>query len=273
MDSRRADVGDGRSGQPPQRKLRLLHQSPPADAKTWPRKRRGDVVWQQRETPGEHKPTRSAMEPRETHPRDSDKLWHVALDEWIASADQALRTLTGGAHAARPLPTARRGRSHAAGAPAVGRVAARGPCRRGVRAGAVPGAGAHRAIAAAARSRCSAPRPKRWTTWRGRERRLRATGRPHEPAQPAVVRRCVRHRPARRPGGRSLEPGLRGRNRAPGRAAPGRPPRSPAERDAPSRAIVEQMKLDEAQHAEAAQRTAPRRCRRRSGWRCAWRRA
>jgi ubiquinone biosynthesis monooxygenase Coq7 len=30
----------------------------------------------------------------------------VSLDEWIASADQALRTLTGGAHAARALPTA-----------------------------------------------------------------------------------------------------------------------------------------------------------------------
>ncbi len=30
----------------------------------------------------------------------------MSLDEWIASADQALRTLTGGAHAARPLPTA-----------------------------------------------------------------------------------------------------------------------------------------------------------------------
>jgi hypothetical protein len=36
MDSRRADVGEGQSGQPPQRKLRLLHQSAPADAKTWP---------------------------------------------------------------------------------------------------------------------------------------------------------------------------------------------------------------------------------------------
>ncbi|HEY6353963.1 MAG TPA: 2-polyprenyl-3-methyl-6-methoxy-1,4-benzoquinone monooxygenase [Burkholderiaceae bacterium] len=31
----------------------------------------------------------------------------MSLDEWIASADQALRTLTGGAHAARALPAAR----------------------------------------------------------------------------------------------------------------------------------------------------------------------
>lgn len=30
----------------------------------------------------------------------------MTLDEWIASADQALRTLSGGAHAARPLPAA-----------------------------------------------------------------------------------------------------------------------------------------------------------------------
>jgi ubiquinone biosynthesis monooxygenase Coq7 len=33
----------------------------------------------------------------------------MALDEWIASADQALRTLTGGSHAARAQPTAREG--------------------------------------------------------------------------------------------------------------------------------------------------------------------
>jgi 3-demethoxyubiquinol 3-hydroxylase len=33
----------------------------------------------------------------------------VALDEWIASADQALRTLTGGAHAARAQPSALEG--------------------------------------------------------------------------------------------------------------------------------------------------------------------
>ena len=31
----------------------------------------------------------------------------MSLDEWIASADQALRTLTGGAHAARAQPSAR----------------------------------------------------------------------------------------------------------------------------------------------------------------------
>jgi ubiquinone biosynthesis monooxygenase Coq7 len=30
----------------------------------------------------------------------------VALDDWITSADEALRTLTGGAHAARPAPSA-----------------------------------------------------------------------------------------------------------------------------------------------------------------------
>ena len=30
----------------------------------------------------------------------------MTLDEWLGSADQALRTLTGGAHAARPSPTA-----------------------------------------------------------------------------------------------------------------------------------------------------------------------
>jgi ubiquinone biosynthesis monooxygenase Coq7 len=44
--------------------------------------------------------------PRETHPGDSDKLLPVALDAWIASVDEALRTLTGGAHAGRAAPAA-----------------------------------------------------------------------------------------------------------------------------------------------------------------------
>ncbi len=47
---------------------------------------------------------------------------------------------------------------------------------------------------------------------------------PPEPVQPAVVRRQLRHRPGRGPARRRLEPGLRGRDRAPGRGPPGRTP-------------------------------------------------
>ena len=54
------------------------------------------------------------------------------------------------------------------------------------------------------------------------------TGRPHQRAQSAVVRRRLRHRAARRAPGPGREPGLRGRNRAPGRTAPAEPSRAPA---------------------------------------------
>ncbi len=74
MDSRRADVGESQSGQPPQRKLRLLHQSAPADAKTWlaiaPAMLSGNNAKQAATT--NQRDQRS--NPRENHPRDSDKL-------------------------------------------------------------------------------------------------------------------------------------------------------------------------------------------------------
>ena len=74
MDSRRADVGESQSGQPPQRKLRLLHQSAPADAKTW----LGNVVTMLSGNNAKHSVStiqRDRRWPlRENHPRDSDKL-------------------------------------------------------------------------------------------------------------------------------------------------------------------------------------------------------
>jgi ubiquinone biosynthesis monooxygenase Coq7 len=63
-----------------------------------------DVVWQQRETGCSRDRVPVAAHPRKTHPGDSDKLPRMGLDAWIAGADAALRTLTGGAHAARPVP-------------------------------------------------------------------------------------------------------------------------------------------------------------------------
>jgi 3-demethoxyubiquinol 3-hydroxylase len=65
-----------------------------------------DVVWQQRETVCLPAAPLLRTDPRENHPRDSDKVRLMGLDAWIESADQALRTLTGGAHAARAAPTA-----------------------------------------------------------------------------------------------------------------------------------------------------------------------
>ena len=53
-------------------------------------------------------------------------------------------------------------------------------------------------------------------------------GQPPQPVQPALVRRQLRDRRAGRPARRRLEPGLRGRNRAPGRGPPGRTPADPA---------------------------------------------
>ena len=74
MDSRRADVGESQSGQPPQRKLRLLHQSASADAKTWlvivPAMLSGNNAKQVARTNQRDERWNS----RETRPRDSDKL-------------------------------------------------------------------------------------------------------------------------------------------------------------------------------------------------------
>jgi 3-demethoxyubiquinol 3-hydroxylase len=69
------------------------------------RKPGADVVWQQRETFFGAQWSWSRAISWKTHPWDSDKLFTMGLDEWITSADEALRTLTGGAHAARAAPT------------------------------------------------------------------------------------------------------------------------------------------------------------------------
>src|SRR5262245_25633749 len=52
------------------------------------------------------KAPRAGGPPRKTHPGDSDRVGCMGLDSWIISADQALRTLSGAAHAARPAPAA-----------------------------------------------------------------------------------------------------------------------------------------------------------------------
>jgi len=74
MDSRRADVGESQSGQPPQRKLRLLHQSASADAKTWLANGTVMLSGNNAKHLGSTNPRDGRRKPRETHPRDSDKL-------------------------------------------------------------------------------------------------------------------------------------------------------------------------------------------------------
>lgn len=109
MDGRSAREGASQSGQPPHRKLAAIAPEHFRRCKDLGRIRSIDVVWQQRETVGAQNASRSDSNPRKTRPRDSDKVGLMGLDAWIESADQALRTLTGGAHAARPAPSASEG--------------------------------------------------------------------------------------------------------------------------------------------------------------------
>ena len=74
MDSRRADVGESQSGQPPQRKLRLLHQSTPADAKTWPANATAMLSGNNAKHLATTIQRHRQSNPRENQPRDSDKL-------------------------------------------------------------------------------------------------------------------------------------------------------------------------------------------------------
>ena len=114
--------------------------------------------------------------------------------------DTALRTLSGGSHAARALPAPGR-RTRAAerrGASAGRRADAREPCRRGLRAGAVQRAGAGHARPRAARASSSAAAREETDHLAWTQQRLRRTRRPAQPAEPAVVRRRLRDRPARR---------------------------------------------------------------------------
>ena len=148
---------------------------------------------------------------------------------------------------------------------------ARQPRRRGLRPGALQAQALGDARPGAAPRTSSRRRARRPTTWPGPQQRLDELG-----ARPSLLNPLwyagafgiglVAGR-ARRP----RQPGLRRRDRAPGRAAPGTatssacPPATSA-----SRAIVAQMKDDEARHAGAgAGRPAPRDCRRRCAGRCA----
>src|ERR1044071_8366575 len=101
--------GASQSGQPPHRKLAAIAPEHFRRCKDLGANRSSDVVWQQRETVSSPDPSQPPTDPRKTHPRDSDRVDPMGLDAWIESADQALRTLTGGAHAARAAPLADEG--------------------------------------------------------------------------------------------------------------------------------------------------------------------
>ena len=92
--------------------------------------------------------------------------------------------------------------------------------------------------------------------------RPRRTGRSHQPAESAVVCGRLWHRPGRRLG-RATAGAWASWSRPSGRWNSTWPATSTAcRRGRASRAIVEQMKIDEARHAAAAEHRAPRRCRR-----------
>jgi hypothetical protein len=156
-------------------------------------------------------------DPRETHPRDSDKLSRVALDEWITTADQALRTLSGGAHAARAHPTAAETEPDLT--PAERRLS--GALLRVDHVGEVCAQALYQAQALTARSpqlrahmqRAAAEEVDHlaWT-----ERRLAQLGARTSFLNPLWYCRLLWHRVARRVGRRPLEFGLRGGNRTTG---------------------------------------------------------
>ncbi len=101
-----------------------------------------------------------------------------------------------------------------------------------------------------ARHSSALPR-RRPTIWRGRSSESRA-GRPHQPSESAVVRGRVCDRDLRRQDGRSCESWILAETeRQVERHLEGHLERLPAS-DHVSRAIVEQMRHEEAQHAEAA---------------------
>jgi ubiquinone biosynthesis monooxygenase Coq7 len=182
-------------------------------------------------------------------PRDSDSV-NVALDEWIASADQALRTLTGGAHASRPLPAA--GETDLT--PQERQLS--GALLRVDHVGEVCAQALYQAQGLAARS----------PQLRQQMKRAAAEEVDHLACTSAASRNGRAHQllnPLWYAGAFGI--GLLAVGRAtagawaswskpaPGGATSRRPPRRLPSADAPSRAIVEQMKVDEAQHAAAAQ--------------------
>ena len=188
----------------------------------------------------------------ETHPRDSDKLRDVTLDEWIASADQALRTLSGGSHAARTRPVA----PEAELTPQERRLS--GALLRVDHVGEVCAQALYQAQALASRSPHLRQQMQRaaaeevdhlaWT-----ERRLAELGARTSLLNPLWYAGAF---------GIGLVAGLAGDRWSLGfvveterqveQHLAGHLERLPSA-DAPSRAIVEQMKVDEAQHAETAQ--------------------
>jgi 3-demethoxyubiquinol 3-hydroxylase len=181
----------------------------------------------------------------------------MGLDSWIISADQALRTLSGGAHAARPLPTA----DESALSPAERQLS--GALLRVDHVGEVCAQALYQAQALTARDERLRAHMQRaaaeevdhlaWT-----ERRLEQLGARTSLLNPLWYAGSFAI---------GVVAGLAGDRWSLGfvveterqveRHLAGHLERLPA-RDAPSRAIVEQMKRDEAEHASAAEQGGAR---------------
>ena len=234
-----------------------MHQTALGDAKTW-----GGIVslmlsGNNAKHHGAGKACRAPLHPRKTHPRDSDKLGRMGLDAWIVSVDQALRTLSGGAHATRALPSA----ENAALSPAERKLS--GALLRVDHVGEVCAQALYQAQALTARDARLRAHMQRaaeqevdhlaWT-----ERRLEQLGARTSLLNPLWYAGAF---------GIGLAAGLAGDRWSLGfvveterqveQHLAGHLDRLPAG-DAPSRAIVEQMKRDEAEHAEAAEQSGAR---------------
>jgi 3-demethoxyubiquinol 3-hydroxylase len=210
-----------------------------------------DVVWQQRETLRGSKRMAQPSDPWKTRTGDSDKLCRMGLDAWLTSADQTLRTLSGGAHAARPMPQA----TEAELTPDERKLA--GALLRVDHVGEVCAQALYQAQALTARTPQLRAQMQRaaaeeidhlaWT-----ERRLDQLGARTSLLNPLWYAGAF---------GIGLAAGLAGDRWSLGfvveterqveQHLAGHLDRLP-ERDAPSRAIVEQMKVDEAEHAATA---------------------
>jgi ubiquinone biosynthesis monooxygenase Coq7 len=191
---------------------------------------------------------------QENPPWDSDKLGRMGLDSWIISADQALRTLSGGAHALRAAPSA----AESELSPAERKLS--GALLRVDHVGEVCAQALYQAQALTARDSRLRTQMQRaadeeidhlaWT-----ERRLEQLGARTSLLNPLWYAGAF---------GIGLVAGLAGDRWSLGfvveterqveQHLAGHLDRLPAN-DAPSRAIVEQMKRDEAQHAAAAEQS------------------
>ena len=152
------------------------------------------------------------------------------LDRLLVDAQNALGTVAGKPLARRAQPGAGHAGSGAGRrrAPPRRRPDAHQPRRRGLRPGRCISARPPSPATRRPANTCSRPPRKKPITWPGARDRLRELDSRPSLFNPLWYAGSYSLGRAGRVARRRLEPGLRGRNRAPGRGAPGRTPADPA---------------------------------------------